>query len=273
MTQVLIDDNRGIKVSTITPCYKMKNYLKLFLEELPRQHCFEYLEVVLDHNEPSEEEILLVKEFQEKYPNRIRHIIASPVDPIGVSMNRCIQEASGEYLAIWNVDDLRTPDSIFKQIEFLFNKRDYDVVHGNFVIVNKPGLKTGKLVDHSFTIENPKELERGMHLGPFFMFKKEVINKIGYFDEQLKSGADFDFAIRLAKNYKIGMVPGILGYYLDEQKGLSTRGDGVQPIERTMIELRYNILDKISQQYVASVAERGYDVRHMINFGDAKEVG
>ena len=43
-------------VSTITPCFRMKRYLQGFLESLPKQTFFEQLEVVLGHNEPTEEE-------------------------------------------------------------------------------------------------------------------------------------------------------------------------------------------------------------------------
>ena len=39
-------------VSTITPCYKGKAYLKDFLKDLPNQTMFEEIEVVLDHNDP-----------------------------------------------------------------------------------------------------------------------------------------------------------------------------------------------------------------------------
>jgi len=64
-----------IIVSSITPCFRMKKYLKLFLEELPNQTMFEQLEIVIDHNEPDEEEIAWIKDFQKKYPGRIKQII------------------------------------------------------------------------------------------------------------------------------------------------------------------------------------------------------
>ena len=63
------------EISLITPCYKMEKYLHLFLKKLPEQTIFNKIEVILDHNEPSKKEIKLVKHFQRKYPNRIKHII------------------------------------------------------------------------------------------------------------------------------------------------------------------------------------------------------
>ena len=235
-------------VSTITPCFKMGKYLPLFLEWLPKQTFFDKLEVVLDHNEPTPEEVNLVKEFQKKHPGRIKHIIVDKVDPIGTSMNRCIKEASGEFLTIWNVDDLRTDDSIEQQAKILLDNPEVDIVYGDYFIVNKFGKTQGKKAEHSKYTEI--DLRRGMILGPFFMFRKKLIEKAGLFDEQLKSGADFDFAMRLLLNGKETMTEKPLGYYLDEGKGASTRPGSLQPIERTVIELRYFIWDKIMPEHL-----------------------
>lgn len=251
-------------VSTITPCFRMKAYLKKFLDELPKQTIFDKIQIVLDHNEPTEEELEWVREFQEKYPNVIKHIIVNPVEPIGTSMNRCIKEADGELITIWNVDDLRTPDSLEKQARMFELYPECDISNGNFVIVNSFGSVHGKLVDH--TMYELKEYYRSMILGPFFMFRKNLVEKAGYFDEQFKSGADFDLAIRLAANAReIMFPPGILGYYLDEGKGASTRGDGRQPTERTVIELRYGILDKVDSTWIQKT--ESYNLKEITQFG------
>jgi hypothetical protein len=108
-----------------------------------------------------------------------------------------------------------------------------------------------------------------MVMGPFFMWKKSINQ---YFDEQLRSGSDYDFCIRLALTGKIGMTDENLGYYLDEGKGASTNGDGRQPLERTVIELRYGILDKIETSYL-SKALTNYDIRHIINDNKKTYIG
>ena len=91
------------RVSTITPCYNMGRYIEGFLDNLSKQ-THKDLEVILDHNDPTEAEVKLVEDYNDKYDN-IFHIKVEGVDPIGISMNRCIENASGDYLCIWNVDD------------------------------------------------------------------------------------------------------------------------------------------------------------------------
>ena len=38
-----------------------------------------------------------------------------------------------------------------------------------------------------------------MLLGPFFMFRKSLLSKIGKFDEQFFTGNDYDLAMRLVR--------------------------------------------------------------------------
>ena len=244
------------KVSTITPCYNMSKYMKGFLDNLSTQ-THKDLEIVLDHNDPSEEEVKLVEEYNEQYDN-ILHIKVEGVDPIGTSMNRCIEYATGDYLCIWNVDDLRTPDSIEVMAKALDENPDVDFVYGNYVIVPKFGSTEGQYVDETGREE---ELTTGMILGPYFMFRKSLLEKSGVFDEQLVQGADYDLALRLAFNAKGLHLPINLGYYLNEGLGQSTKPNSKQPIERTVIELRYNI--RVLEPHLVPYT-RSYDVGNII---------
>ena len=244
------------KVSTITPCYNMSKYMKGFLDNLSTQ-THKDLEIVLDHNDPSDEEVKLVEEYNEQYDN-ILHIKVEGVDPIGTSMNRCIEYATGDYLCIWNVDDLRTPDSIEVMAKALDDNPDVDFVYGNYTIVTNFGGTQGQYVDET---GREDELTTGMILGPYFMFRKSILEKSGVFDEQLVQGADYDLALRLAFNGKGLHLPINLGYYLNEGLGQSTKPDSKQPVERTVIELRYDI--RVLEPQLIPYT-RTYDIENII---------
>jgi len=235
-------------VSTITACYKKSKYLNKFLEELPGQTYFSLLEIVFDHNEPVDEEIELIKNFQKKFPNTIKHFITKPVEPLGVSWNRCIRESSGEYLAIWNIDDLRTQDSIEKQAQYFDTHPDMDVVSGNFTFVYSFPSTTGRFVKNSNL--SFKELNKSMKLGPFFMFRKSLLEKAGLFDEQFRCANDFDLAMRFLYHGGIHILPDNLGYFLDEGVGASSKKGSLCPVESTVIQLRYGIYDQIDYQFI-----------------------
>ncbi len=240
------------KVSTITPSYKSEKYLKGFLSSVKNQ-TYKNIEIVLDHNEPTDKEIKIIEKFNKKY-NNIHQTIIKKVDPIGVSMNRCIDKSTGDYLCIWNVDDLRTPKSIEVMAKVLDERKDIDIVLGKYIIVNKFNSKRGNTIDES---KRPSQhFMSGMLLGPFFMFRKEILEKTGKFDEQFYSGNDYDLAMRLVRNGNYFCLDETLGYYLNEGKGLSTKSESLQSLERTAIELRYdlppldiNLIKKASESY------------------------
>ena len=245
------------KVSTITACYKMGKYMKGFLTNLSQQ-THKDLEIVMDHNDPSDVEVKLIEAHNEIYDN-IFHIQVDGVDPLGISWNRCIENSSGDYLCIWNVDDLRTPDSIEMMANALDENPDVDFVYGDFTIVPTFGSTEGEFVNNA---NREHLLKSGMILGPFFMFRKSILEKTKVFDEQLVSGNDFDFALRLAFNSKGMHIPHDSGYYLNEGLGLSTRPDSKQALERTVIELRYG-LDVIEPRLIPATKE--YDIERIHN--------
>jgi len=257
-----------IVVSTITPCFRMKRYLRGFLEELPKQTMFDRIEVVLDHNEPDPEELVWVEEFAARHPGRIRHIVTDRVVPIGVSMNTCIRHARGELLAIWNVDDLRTPGSLAAQLAALRDDPRAGIAFGDYEIVWSFGSRHGKLVEDAARPE--AERHRGMLLGPFFMFRAALCEKAGRFDEQLRSGADFDMALRLISHAPAVATREPLGYYLNEGRGASTRPGALQWLEKNVIYMRYGIWDKFEVECLPRLRE--YDVNRIVNDGRAVPV-
>jgi GT2 family glycosyltransferase len=252
------------KVSTITPSYKSEKYLKGFLKNV-KQQTHNNLEIILDHKEPTENEINIVKKFNSKN-NNIKHLISDKVYPIGPSMNKCIENSTGEYLCIWNVDDLRTSNSIEVMAKALDEKKDVDIVIGKYIIVNKFKSKKGNIIDESK--RSHSEFLRGMLLGPFFMFRKSLLSKIGKFDEQFFSGSDYDLAMRLVRAGNYFCLDETIGYYLNEGKGLSTKPDSLQPIERTAVELRYNL--PVIDKSLIDIASKSYDLENL--YYDSKKV-
>ena len=245
-----------MKISILTSYYKNIKYLSYFLNNLDKQTIFDKIEIIIDHNKPTKQEIKLIKKFQQQYPNKLVHLISKKVVPYGVSINRCINASRGSYLAIWNIDDARTPNSLELQYNAIKNKK-VSFVYGNFKIVKELGSISGKEVDVGRYDEN--ELLISMIIGPFFMFRKNICNKIGYYDEQLISGSDFDFAIKMALVSKGKKILNNLGYYLNAEKGLSTKKNTTQGIESSLIYLRYGIFEKFNHNSIFEIMK--YEIK------------
>ena len=249
-----------MKLSIILSLYNCEKYIEKYFEDALSQKGVENIEFSIIHNNPTQKE----KDIIESYKNRL-NIVYTAVDlePLYKSWNRAIEQSSGKYLACWNVDDLRTPDSVEKMAKVLDENDDIGFTYGDIIIVDEFGKKSGKYIrapEWSFELGTT-----GAIGGPFFMWKKELINKVGYFDEQFKSGADFDYTVRLSLCSKGKKTNALVGYFTNERKGLSTsnlNGVEIQPLERTVIEMRYGIWSKVDVKYIPEALD--YRITHIL---------
>jgi len=235
-------------ISAIVPAYRTEPYLDTFLELVREQTVLQELEIVLDLNLPSPNELAIVRKHQEILGDCLKVLVNSNLNSISASMNNAIVNSNGKFIAIWNVDDLRTPDSLGLQLEILQSDSSIACAVGPYKKVSKFRDLNGPTVDEPDL--SPQAVLSGMHLGPFYMFPKSITEEIGFFDEQLRSGGDFDFAIRLARAGRIESTEALLGWYLDAGLGASTRPNSLQPTERTVIELRYGIFHKLEPSLI-----------------------
>lgn len=251
-------------MTCITPTLNSEEFLETFLRELSSQTIFPNFEVILNLSAPSERELSIAKKYKEKYGELLVIVSHEEIIPLGVAWNECISMAKADFIAIWNVDDLRSPGSLEAQISS-FESSGAVVSYGPYLVVNEFESRSGREILE----QNLSQFHflRGMHFGPFMAFRKSTLQHSGLFDEQLYSGGDFDLAIRLSLQGEAVRTDSFLGYYLDAGRGASTSPTSKQVVERTVIELRYGIYDKVDFSYINRALD--YDVKNLI-FGGQK---
>ncbi|WP_207495275.1 glycosyltransferase family 2 protein [Aridibaculum aurantiacum] len=244
-----------IKISIITSIYKGEKFLAHFLDHLKRiENCSES-EIIFVHNDPSEEELSLIQQFIEQQWMKVKHLIV-PREGLYCSWNRGISAADGKYITIWNIDDVRLPDSLKLQSIALDQNPSSFLTYGNFKIVNNYGQLEGFDVIVPEYNKSNSSFRRRHHGGSFIMWRKDLHEKIGYFDEQFKLIADFDFQIRVCHAYPIVKTNHFLGYFL---AGTSTNLSSnylLQDIEHTALHLRYGNLDLVKLPTILSTIKQ-----------------
>jgi len=258
-------------VTVLTSLYRCGRYLPGYFHHLSRTSNLADIEVLLLHNQPSDHEMKIVNEHLPKFGEQIRHVVIEKRESYYKSLNRGIDLAEGKYIAIWNVDDIRMPDSLKRQAHILDQYPEVGLTYGDIIETSDYGKNEGKFHYHPEYEEKPKEFLRSYFGGCFPMWRKSVHERAGYFDEQMFSGGDFDFWVRVAYLYRLKKTEGLIGYYLNEGKGLSTAG-WRNAAERTVIELRYGQFDKINFLFVLS-AIKNYRIYSIFRNGIPYKVG
>lgn len=254
-----------MRVSIILSLYNVEKYLETYFEDALKQTIINEIEFSIIHNNPTELEKLVI----DKYKNKLNIIYQEVLlEPLYISWNKAITQSTGKYLACWNVDDLRTYNSIERMVETLDQNLNIGFTYGDIIIVNKFSNKQGNYIKTPAFTNNLGTT--GAIGGPFFMWRRSLNEKVGVFDEQFKSGGDFDYTVRLSIFSQGKKTAGIIGYFLNEKLGLSTKNADLQIVERTVIEMRYGIWYKIDIDYICKAFD--YQINHIMENGISRKI-
>ena len=195
----------------------------------------------------------VVKKFQEN-DTRIRFIKHEKNSGgNSVPKNIGIKNAAGEYIAFLDSDDEYLPEKMEKQIN-LFNKSEIKnlgfVGCNNFRINGETSLET-KILDKGNIYE--KLLHNYFITTPgIIMIKREVLNKIGKFDENLKFSNDTDFFIRIAKSgFNFYFVDEPLFKYHEHNSSMTNTFNEDSKIQELLKIYERNITDLNSEEFFA----------------------
>jgi glycosyltransferase involved in cell wall biosynthesis len=253
-----------VKISVLTSLYNCKNYLSGFFAAIEQIVNKEECEFLLLHNAPQKEEIEIIdKNILGK--TWFRHIIIAHRENLYATWNRGINLSIGKYVTVWNVDDVRFPNSILLQKNALDNNPQAAIAYGDIFGSSIYGQRGTKFYQSPEWKGNEKEFYRGYFMSCFQMWRKSIHDKLGYYDEQFKCVGDFDFQIRAALHFPFVKVNQPLGIYLENQPQKISNSN-LHPIENNVVFRRYGVYEQIDFTYYYSSLSL-YNRKQLLFFG------
>lgn len=174
-----------------------------------------------------------------KYKDKITRIVSERDGGLYFGLNKGLQLATGDVVGALHSDDMYVDEKVISKIVTKF-KEDPTVegVYADLVFVGRDDLnkplrfwKAGEYSEGAF--------EKGwMPPHPTFFVKKEVYEKYGYLNTELKLSADYELMLRLVHKHKIKIV------YLPETI-VKMRMGGVSNVS-FFVKLKANIEDKLA---------------------------
>ena len=210
------------KISVIIPTYNRANLLPRAIESVLKQ-TFTNFELIIVDDCSIDNTTEVVKEFLKK-DKRIKYIrLNKNSGSAAYPRNIGIQRASGEYIAFLDSDDEWLPEKLEKQIQLFRNSsNNLGFVGCNAIVIDKKSNKITeyKTPQHGYVFK--ELLVNDFILNPSsILIKKKVFNKIGFFDENLKIGEDWDMWIRIAQWYEFDFVPQPLFKYYSHDNNIT----------------------------------------------------
>lgn len=208
----------------------------------------------------------------QRYGETVRYLYQEN-QGISKSRNTGIKNAQGDFIAFLDSDDYWVPEKTERQIALFQEHPEYGLVasccasirlDGRFREKNRPG-KSGWVLEGLFHANYIRTSSA--------IIKRECIEKVGIFDEELKECEEYDYWLRIAAKYPIGFINESLAVYVDNPSGVSTDSLIGRLYRLKVLEKEY-LKEKIPpDRYARRIANTCHYIgRHYIKKGD-KEKG
>jgi len=261
--------SKSKKISVLTSLYNCENFLQGYFDALAKIEGKDQIEVLLLHNAPKEKELNIINKHLPSL-DFVRHIIITEREGLYRTWNRGIQLSEGEYITVWNVDDVRFPYSILQQMEALDKNPQAAIAYGDIWVSGQYGVcGTKKTNSPAYSNFSHKKFLLEYHISCFQMWRRAIHQTIGYYDEQFKCIADFDFQIRAALHFPFVKIDEPLGIYLEDQPH-KLSNNGLQPFEYNILCLRYGNY-RYMNFFLLPEAKKKYKQKQMLIFDEWKD--
>ena len=197
-------------ISVVTAVYNGADFLQEAVESVLQQteENFEYI-IVNDGSTDHTQEILdQIKDPRVKLIHQVKNQGAARC------LKLAIQQASGDWIAIQDADDVSLPSRLQKQAAFLKNNQAIGLVGSYIQCISSPELKRRALAtERHINTENSDLYYGSSFCHGTFMFSKALYQQIGGYAPKYQIAYDYDLLMRFQGITKIKKIPEVLYHY------------------------------------------------------------
>jgi glycosyltransferase involved in cell wall biosynthesis len=205
-------------VSVIVPCRNEKDHIEICIRSiLAQEHQYGEFELIVADgmSDDGTRDILFRLSLQD---GRLR-VIDNPARTTPCGMNAGIRDAKGKYIAIMGAHNRYAPDYLRRSVEVLQETGASNVggamicdarsrLQRAIATAHHSAFSVGGARWHDVNYEGPTDTVFGG------VYRREVFDRIGLFDEELVRNQDDEFNLRLARaGGKIWQSPQIKSWY------------------------------------------------------------
>ena len=196
------------KITIAIPVYNGSNFMKVAIDSAIAQ-TYDNKEILVINDGSTDngetEKIAL------SYGNKIRYI-KKENGGVATALNLAIKEMKGEYLSWLSHDDMYKPFKLEKQVEVLNKLQDKNtIIFSNVELIDERGdifctTNYSNLLTHEELCQGIYPVIKGTVNGCSMLISKECFNKVGLFNENLKTSNDYEMWLRLFKEFNCYLI-------------------------------------------------------------------
>jgi glycosyltransferase involved in cell wall biosynthesis len=251
--------NTTLKISIVTPSFNQGNFIEETIKSVYNQGYPLFEHIVIDGESTD-----ITVDVLRRYP----HLKWVSEKDRGQShaTNKGLKIAQGDIIGWLNSDDLYY-SGVFHKVNDIFvaNPAIY-MIYGAAVVIDENGKILFKRYPSEVTFRKMINKGYSMLIQPSVFFRRDIIEHIGYMDESISLGMDYDFWLRIMKKYECLKVDELFSYYRINSKGgtiINRKKDIIsglkicrKNIERVPLITYLNIFSKYIYYIIPGVSQR-----------------
>ncbi len=203
--------------------YNVERYLAEAIDSVLAQTYADFELVIVDDGS-TDRTLAIAEQYRAQRPDRIRVVTQKNQGP-GAARNAGLRAATGAVFAFLDSDDQWMPAYLAEQMRLLDEDPSVAIVTCNALTRGSAhdGLPVRPVPDHRPAPDLLEILRDDTAVFIMSVFRREVVEKIGGFDERFRTNEDYEFWIRAAlAGFRFRRNPTPLGYYTRRSGSLSS---------------------------------------------------
>lgn len=235
------------RVSILLTCYNHIRYLPACLDSIEQQTYKDFEIIAIDDGSEDGTRDYLGQRTDLK--------VILNEENIGTygSLNKALEQAQGEFIAVMNDDDMWGPEKLQKQVEFMDSHPEIGLCHTDGGFIDQDGLAIeGSPLGFEFPRTETGDVMLALMyankiIASAVLARTATIRELGGFDSSYYGSGDWHMWIRMAEHSPVGYIDERLTFYRVHGANASHRleriwGDDLQL--RTWLAQREDVLEQ-----------------------------
>lgn len=194
-----------MKISIITASFNSGHTIRDTIFSVLNQD-FPFFEHIIVDGGSSDDTLEIIRDLEPRYNGRLKYI-SEKDEGIYDAMNKGIDMATGEIIGILNSDDFFSSSNVLSKV--VEEIGDHDAIYGDIHFVSPSNLRKCVRYYSSKWFKRVYMIFGYQPAHPSFYCRKEIYNRYGNFDLDMKIASDFELLFRFiyVHNIKIKYIP------------------------------------------------------------------
>lgn len=226
-----------LKISVVTVCYNMAQYIEMTIKSVLSQDYPNLEYIIIDGGSTDGTQQII-----EKYKDKLAYYVSEPDNGMYDAINKGFSKATGDIIAWINADDIYMPWTLWTVNEVFSCYPETKWIGGKYAFINENG--SFAQIFPKTSIRNQKDIARGWCrdgiLGPLqqesMFWRKELYIQSGGLNTSYKYAGDFELWTRFSEYSSLTKIDIPLAAFRRRSSSLSKAGRDKyeSEIERTI---------------------------------------